>query len=94
MNNHRKSVRVGKPIVTAVEGGELSTVELPSGIVETIFFPDDPMIAPTVVNRSSLRAIMGYHRDDLALWRYHQEESARADAMLATSNNDAEGNQS
>lgn len=45
-----------KPVIVKAQGGEYSTVELPSGIVETIFFADDG--SSKVIGRTFRKSVM------------------------------------
>lgn len=54
-----------KPLTTRRNGGEYSTVALPGGILETMFFPDDRTIPPRTVARTA--SLSTFHRQAIEL---------------------------
>lgn len=64
---------MNKPIRTRRNGGEYSTVLSPDGIIETMFFPDDPARYPRVVARTA--SIERAHREAIAHDMIEQEQT-------------------
>lgn len=45
--------------------GEYSTVELPNGVIETMFFPDDPDAKAILIGRTVPKSLRGYMEDHI-----------------------------
>lgn len=43
---------MSNPIITRTRNGEYSTVRLPNGVIETMWFPDDPRLFAVQVGRT------------------------------------------
>lgn len=55
-----------KPLIKRGIGGEYSTISLGNGMVETMWFPDDPNVQPSLVGRSVERTLKGYQAEHIS----------------------------
>lgn len=55
-----------KPIITYRPGGEYSTITLPNGIIETMWFPDDPEQPSRCIGRTLPRDVRRVAADHIA----------------------------